>query len=146
LHRGKDSLNDPEDDVFPRKVRVRVTIDSTLPRCVYTKLVDEIGDGEMDLFVDSIKGFPDGGDEDSFLLIDDEWIHYAKKANDHFYLDKRGARGTHAVAHKRDAVVRTGKTFERVVFVPGWREDFTPDEIYFARKRAMDYKPRTLTK
>lgn len=148
LHRGKESLNDADDDVFPRKVRVTVTVDSPMPRCVHTRLIDEIGEGDTEIYVDSTKGFPDGGEDDAFILIDDEWMHFSKRTDERFVLDKRGARGTYQRQHKKDAVIRVGRTFDRVVFVPGWREDFTPDDIYFARKKekALSSQPRRIVK
>ena len=71
-------------------------------------------------------------------------MHYTKRGDDKFIVDKRGARNSLALSHKRDAVVRTGKTFQRVVFIPNWREDFTPDEVYFTRKQAKVQRPRTI--
>ena len=32
------ALNDPTDDVFPQMIKIIVCVDSTMPRCVYTKL------------------------------------------------------------------------------------------------------------
>lgn len=138
LHRGDGgndtSLNDPEDDVFPRKIRVTIVVDSPMPRCLYTKLTDNIGDGDSDIPVEEVKGFADGGDEDSYILIDEEWIRYSKKDENGFHDVERGVRGTRPREHKRDAIVRTGKVFQRIVFIPNWREDFTSDEVYFQRK------------
>src|SRR5262249_16474885 len=93
LHRGSGgdstSLNDPDDDVFPRKIRVTVVVDSPMPRCVNTKLTDNIGDGDSDIPVDEVKGFADGSadgsGEDSYILIDEEWIRYAKKDESGFH-------------------------------------------------------------
>jgi hypothetical protein len=139
LHRyGCDSLNDPEDDVFPQKVRITLTVDSTLPRCLFTRLLDEIGENDRRIDVDSVRGFADGDAEDSFLLIDDEWLHYTKKQDGAFSVDQRGARGTFAKGHAKEAEVRQGQTFRRVVYLPGWREDFMPDNVYIQRKRALE--------
>ena len=143
LHR-KGSLDDSADDVFPRKVRITVVIDSSMPRCLHTRLMDGIGDGDLDIEVDDVRGFADGEDADSFLLIDDEWMHYSTKTDGAFHIDKRGARNTPAREHKRDAVVRTGKVFQRVVFIPNWREDFVSDEDYQARKDAQITKVKTI--
>ena len=143
LHR-KDSLDDPSDDVFPRKVRITVVIDSSPPRCLFTKLLDGIGDGDTEIAVDDVKGFADGDDMDSYLLIDDEWMHYTKKSDGMFHVDQRGARDTHPKEHARDAIVRTGKMFQRVVYIPNWREDFMTDEAYIERKNAQTIKPKRI--
>jgi len=145
LHRGPESLNDSEDDVFPQKVRFTITVDSPLPRCVNTKLLDEISEGETTIFVDNTQGFSDGG-EDSYILIDDEWIQFKRRNPECFVVSRRGARGTTAKGHAANAVVRTGKTFRRVVFIPNYREDLTPDDVYYARKDALANKPKRLVR
>jgi prepilin-type N-terminal cleavage/methylation domain-containing protein len=140
-HRGSDSALDEEDDIFPRKIRVTLTTDSPMPRCVNTKLINEISEhdgGAME--VDSTRGFPDGGDETSYILVEDEWMHYKSKTADGFVIDKRGARGTIARAHKPDAVIRTGKTFRRIIYLPNYREDLTSDEDWRARIEAKKLK------
>ncbi|MBI3828544.1 MAG: hypothetical protein HY291_03455 [Planctomycetes bacterium] len=141
LHR-KGSENDPEDDVFPMKVRVTVTVDSPMPRCVHTKLLEGVGARDGMLFVDSTQGFPAGGKPDSLILIGNEWIHYKDKTDDAFKADLRGARGTVGQDHADGAIVRRGETFTRVVFIPGFRSDWTPDEVYYQRKDALAGRPR----
>jgi prepilin-type N-terminal cleavage/methylation domain-containing protein len=141
------TLNDPEDDVFPQKVRITVTVDSPMPRCLYTKLAGEISEHETRIFVDRARGFADGtdnGDEDSYLLIEDEWMRYTKKEGDIFLVDQRGARNTTAKGHAAEAVVRQGHTFHRVVFLAGWREDRISDNVYLERKKALDQRPRRI--
>ncbi len=106
-----------------------------MPRCVNTSLVDEVSDNGLGrIYVDSTRSFPDGGDDDSYLLIDDEWMHYRKRGSDTFEIDARGARGTTAHGHFAKAVVRTGRTFRRVVYLPTFREDLMPDEVWRAKK------------
>lgn len=143
LHRGNDSADDMEDDVFPEKVRITVTVDSPLPRCVFTRLLEPISDTGGGLIgVDSTKGFPEGDEADPFILIEDEWLHYKKRIPDCFEVDQRGARGTLPKGHAAGAIVRTGKTFRRVIYIPNWREDTTPDEVWRAWKEAQKNKPR----
>jgi type II secretory pathway component PulJ len=125
FHCGAASFNDARDDVFPEKIRVTLTVDSPWPRCVYTKLTDEIGEGDTRLPVDSTQGFDDDGDA-LYILIDDEWIRYKRKDESQFVVEARGARGTQAAAHKADSIVRAGKTFRRTVFIPNYRDDDTP--------------------
>jgi len=147
MHRGEDSADDKDDDVFPEKVRLTITVDSPLPRCVFTKLTDDIGESSGgEILVDSTRSFPEGGDESSYILIDDEWMHFSKKTSESFFIDRRGARGTKAVGHAVNATIRIGKTFRRVVYLPNWRDDWSIDADWRARKEAQRTKPRTLTK
>ncbi len=133
MHRGRESLNDPTDDVFPQKVKITIVTDSPLPRCVHTKLIDGIGDTDGMIYVDSTQGFEEGGTEQSYILIGKEWIHYKLKKPDAFVADVRGARGTNRDSYDEGAIVRRGRLFTRTVFVPGFREDWIPDKVYFQR-------------
>jgi len=143
LHRGQDSADDMDDDVFPEKVRITVTVDSPMPRCVFGRLVGQLGDTEGGFIeVDNTKGFPEGGEPDPYILVEDEWIHYKKKTVEGFEIDQRGARGTLNKGHQAGATVRTGRTFRRVVYLPNWREDPTPDDQWRAWREAQKYKPR----
>lgn len=135
LHRGAVSINDPEDDVFPAKVRVTLTVDSPMPRCVFTRLTALVGPSDERIPVQSARGFPPGDDADSFLLIGKEWIRYSRKAGDSFISAQRGARGTTAESHDEDSVVRVGRTFRRTIFVRCYRDDWSSDKEYFARKQ-----------
>jgi prepilin-type N-terminal cleavage/methylation domain-containing protein len=145
LHRGADSAADTEDDVFPEKIRITVTVDSSMPRCVFTKLVDQMGESDLGrISVEGTKGFPDPDDQDPYLLIDGEWVRFKKRTADTFEISQRGARGTAPRAHAAKAVVRTGKTFRRVVYLPNWREDRMSDEQWRARKEAQKNSVRRL--
>ena len=136
LHRD-GSENIPDDDVFPMKVRVTLTVDSSMPRCTYTKLEEPIGSNDGMIFAGSTRGFPEGGTENSYILIDNEWIHYASKTDDAFKADRRGARGSIPADHLAEAVVRAGQTFRRVIFIPGYREDLTRDEQWLERHQIV---------
>jgi len=145
LHRGPDSADDADDDVFPEKVRITVTVDSPMPRCVYATLLEKTADTTGGLiFASSTKGFNDGDDQDPFILIDEEWLHYRNKTAEGFEIDQRGARGTLAKGHAVGAVIRQGRTFRRVVYIPNWREDTMPDEQWRAWKAAQKNAPRTI--
>ncbi len=116
-------LLDSDSHVFPQKIRITITVDAPMPRCVNTKTIDEVNEYDGMIFVDSTQGFPAGGTEDSYILLEDEWIHYKKKNEDGFVCDERGARGSIQKSHVAGSTIRTGKTFCRVVNIPCYRED-----------------------
>jgi len=140
LHRSRESLTDPEDDVFPMKIRVTMTVDSPLPRCTHTKLSEAIGSSDGMIFVESTRGFPEGGAENSYILVGNEWIHYTSKTEDAFKASRRGARGSIAADHNGDDIVRAGQTFRRVIFIPGFREDWTSDDLWRERRQLSGKK------
>ncbi|MCZ7646518.1 MAG: prepilin-type N-terminal cleavage/methylation domain-containing protein [Planctomycetota bacterium] len=128
------SENDPSDDIFPRMIRVTCTVDAPLPGAVHTKLFEELGADDGMIYVEDTRGFPPGGAESSYIKIGKEWIHYKERREDAFVADERGARGTVRADHAAESVVRVGRTFSRIVFIPGFREDDTPDEVFEQRK------------
>ena len=141
-HRGPISFQDPTDDVFPSKVRITLTVDSPMPRCVYTKLTAPISPSDDRIPVMSTRGFPPGDDNDSFLLIGKEWIQYEEKDGDGFIVIERGARGTTADNHEEGDVIRVGRTFSRTVFIRNYRDDWSSDKDYFNRKEQDDQRGR----
>jgi hypothetical protein len=145
LYRGPESLDDPTDDVFPQMIKVIATVDSTMPRCVHTTLLDDIGERDGEIGVESTRGFPDGGDDDSYILIDDEWMHYSKKTEQSFLIDKRAQRSTHAVGHNAKSNIRVGHTFRRIIYIPNWRSNFMSNEEYYARRAAQQAANQNLT-
>lgn len=125
-YRGRGSVNDPRDDVFPRLIRVTLTVDIPLPRCVHTQLTEPMAVEDMVAKVESTRGFPEGGTDRSYILIAGEWMHYSDLKSEKFIIDRRGARGTVAKDISEEEVVRTGVTFQRVVYLPNHRESPFP--------------------
>lgn len=123
LHADASTFVDPTSHVFPQKIRITVTVDAPMPRCVNTKTLDDINEYDGMIFVDSTQGFPKGGGEDAYILIEDEWVHYKEKRDNGFVCDERGARGTVPRTHKAESLVRIGRTFHRIVNIPCYRED-----------------------
>jgi len=143
LHRGSESRLDTTDDVFPEKIRLTLVCDAPMPRAVNTKLVQEMGDADIGwIEVVNTRGFADGGDLNSHIYVDGEWMAFKNRRADAFEISSRGARGTKAKTHKAGALIRTGRTFRKVVYIPGWREDFTPDTQWRSKRDAQNEPPR----
>ena len=123
LHADASTFVDPASHVYPQKIRITLTVDAPMPRCVNTKNLDDISEADGMIFADSTQGFPKGGTEESYILIENEWVHYREKRENGFVCDERGARGSVARTHKADSVIRVGKTFYRIVNIPCYKED-----------------------
>jgi hypothetical protein len=102
-----------------------------MPRATHTFLSEDLGPHFGEVYVESTRGFPEGGREDSFLLIGNEWVRYKQKHADRFVVEdrkdreSRGARGTIPQDHARGALVRLGRAFRRVVFLPCYNDSLT---------------------
>ncbi|GMV83746.1 MAG: hypothetical protein AMXMBFR7_49300 [Planctomycetota bacterium] len=138
LARAPDLLseNDPSDDVFPRLVRITLTVDAALPGAIHTELVETVSSDDGMLYVEHTEGFPDGGTSQSYLKIGNEWVRYKERREDAFVAEERGARNTIRADHLAGATIRVGRTFHRTVFIPGFREDWITDAVFAQRKFA----------
>ncbi|MHC4914765.1 MAG: PulJ/GspJ family protein [Planctomycetota bacterium] len=131
FHVGAASRDDGEDDVFPEAVQVTLVVESHELRTVRTDLLELLPEAGGEIRVASTRGFPEGGREDSYLLIDDEWIHYKARSERGFTVTPRtketpsgrGRRGTVAAVHAPGAQVRRGVTFIKTVYLPGYRNE-----------------------
>ncbi len=131
FHVGAASRDDGEDDVFPEAVRVTLVVEADELRTVRTDLTERLPEVAGEVHVASTRGFPDGGGEDSYLLVDDEWIHYSARNERGFTVTRatkkkpggRGRRGTVAAVHAPGAQVRCGVTFTRTIYLPGYRNE-----------------------
>jgi type II secretory pathway component PulJ len=147
LHRGDESMLDTSDDVFPEKIRVTLVVDAPMPRAINTTLLQELSDTDMGwVDVDTTRGFADGDDQNSFICIDGEWMRYKNKRSDGFEIVQRGARNTKAASHKPKALIRQGRVFRKVIYLPGWKEDWTPDEVWNSRKLEAQEQKRNFAK
>ncbi len=126
LHRGDDSLNFFDDDVFPSRLQFvmsivqdgRASIDATLTGGVSaTTRTILLNDGA--LFDGSRENPP------THLLIDQEWME-VKSARGRRLTVVRGARQTRAVKHDSGRPVRVGRTFRLTLDVPAHRSSYVP--------------------
>jgi hypothetical protein len=120
---GPQSKDDGEDDVFPEVVRVVLVLEPHQLRTVRTDTLGYISDTTGIIEVASTQGFPPPGRDDSYILVDDEWVHYKGMDKRSFIVDRRGARGTPATSHPRGASVRCGRTFTRTFYLPAYRSE-----------------------
>jgi len=123
FHVGDWSRDDGEDDVFPEMVRVTFVVEPHQLRTVRSDVTDYVNDSVGVIPVASTNGFPPGNRADSYVLVDDEWMHYKEITERSFVIDRRGARGTPATSHGRGASVRRGYTFTRTFYLPAYRNE-----------------------
>jgi len=119
-----DSLFDPSDDVFPRRVQITLVVTNTRGRRRAALLKDDMsGSSGSVINVDDTSVFR--GDSYPYVKIDEEWIRYSHIANEHTLViapGGRGARGTVPADHQGGTDVETGTTFVLTVLIPSYRE------------------------
>lgn len=116
------SLADPDDDVFPRLVEVKLVLSLPYARG-YTFLTQDLDDGSASVPVEWAGAYPEGEGE-RFVKIDKEWISYTRIKPDGTGFDGvvRGRRSTRPAAHAAGSLVRYGLAFRLVVRPPCQRE------------------------
>lgn len=120
LFKGQNSLNDPRDDIFPKRVEVILVFQEE--QNVQARLLEDLDPQDLVVPVHPIDQFPTSKVEQLFVKIDEEWISYQGKDASRLTLLKRGARGTRPSSHRRGAFVRFGRTFSFAVRIPCYRE------------------------
>lgn len=122
---GAASRDDPSDDVFPRQIRVFVSI-AAGGSSPYAVLEQDLTKRDKDVRVDRADGFPTGDDPELFryLRVGTEWIHFKDRTAFAFDVSAggRGARGTRPQDHPEGTEVWGGRTFTETVEVPSYRD------------------------
>jgi len=124
LARGPDSLNNPVDDIFPRRVRVTLVVDRVGSDAARSELSRSVGVDDPTIPVDSTRFAPGGDPAGKFIKIGREWIQWADRNEREFIVEKRGARGTRKESHDAGETVRAGTTLVRDYDIPSFREDW----------------------
>jgi len=124
LARGPDSLLDPIDDVFPRRVRVTLVLDRVGNDAATGELARAIGPQDSTIAVDDTRFAPGGDPAERFIKIGDEWIQWSARDARGFVAERRGARGTRPQSHPAGTTVRAGATLVREYDIPSFREDW----------------------
>jgi len=123
FYAGAASRDDAEDDVFPERVRVTVVIEPHPLRTLRTDTLEPVDDVTARIRVASTRGFPPPGTDSSYILVDEEWVHYKDMDERSFTADVRGARNSVRAVHAQGAPVRCGTTFTRTFYLPGYRSE-----------------------
>ena len=119
-----DSLFDPSDDVFPRRVQITIVVTNTRGRRRAAFLKGDMsGSSGSVINVDDTSVFR--GDSYPYVKVDEEWIRYSHIADERTLViapGGRGARGTVPAAHQGGTDVETGTTFVLTLAIPSYRE------------------------
>ncbi|MBI1852649.1 MAG: prepilin-type N-terminal cleavage/methylation domain-containing protein [Planctomycetes bacterium] len=123
-HVGPDSLADPRDDLFPRAVRLTVTIEREDAGAAAPKVDATVNAKDRRIPVSTTEDLPGPTDPFPFVKIGDEWVRVAgtDRSGSTLTAAERGARDTTAAPHERGARVHTGQTLIRWVELPCHRE------------------------
>lgn len=129
LFRGKQSLNDPSDDIFPAFVRLEATLVTPSQfghgRGELT-LMGDLGTSTVEVPVtetDTLLGLDLG--KERWLKIDSEWMRYQARDVDHvkrIVRVRRGMRGTKKASHTSGAWVYVGQPNELEIKLPVFRD------------------------
>ena len=126
LAQGPESLTDPRDDLFPRRVRARLVLMPALAGARFARLIHPVGDRDdvqrVEIDPPTIVP-PIVAEADRFLKVGTEWIEYAGRTDRGFSISGRGVRGTDRVGHEAGDLVYFGKTWEIQVSIPAFRQE-----------------------
>jgi prepilin-type N-terminal cleavage/methylation domain-containing protein len=121
LDLGPSSLADPRDDVWPRWVRVVVTVDAGPQSPPASFLTQAITDADTSVSVTRPEDIPDPSDQ-PWLKIGAEWVRFQGVVGRTLTGVRRGQRGTKAIAHPVGTPVRAGREAVLDVQIPHGRD------------------------
>jgi prepilin-type N-terminal cleavage/methylation domain-containing protein len=122
------SLDDPTDDVFPRKIRATCVVEELGRNARVGYLQDALAPDAKSMSVADTKFFPAIETSHRYLKVDAEWMEVGVPDGNTFPVIRRGARGTVAVKHDAGARVHHGRTFVQEYDVATFR-DAIGDEL-----------------
>jgi hypothetical protein len=134
--RGKGSLADPDDDVFPDAVRISVILAAPPGETpAATTTVDMPGGGgALRVEVQNGRYLAKLGATSRLLKIGHEWVEAGPSDGVAVSITQRGLLGTAATPHPAGSKVLTGRRFERVVPLPAARSDLVSRDLKRAHR------------
>ncbi len=124
--RGEGSAGNPDDDVFPARVRVTLVLADEGPAAAWTRLARPLSAEAREAEVLDTARFEGAG---PFVRIGREWVRTRVLGPAALRLEERGARGTAARAHPAGEEVQTGRSFSVEIELPAFREDWNLDAL-----------------
>ena len=118
---GPSSLDDPRDDVWPRWVRVIVTVDAGPQTPPASFLTQAITDADTTLQVTRPEDIPDPSDQ-PWLKVGAEWVRFQGVVGRTLTGVRRGQRGTKATPHAAGTSIRAGREAVLDVQLPHGRD------------------------
>ncbi len=120
---GPESLSNPRDDLFPRRVRAEISVIPSVGGARFARLSQHIADkDESPRFdIDPSNIVPAVVDtEKRYLKVGPEWIKYVNRIGDTFSVAARGERGAADVPGDRGEIVYCGRAGGGQVTIPAF--------------------------
>lgn len=128
LAQGPDSLDDPGDDTFPRRIRVTVVVEEVGRGAVRGRLFSELAPDSKTVELYDASFLPANDTTRRYIKIGAEWIAFDNVDGNRLTGCSRGVRGTVAGAHSQGAVVHYGRTVVKEYAVATFRDAYR-DEL-----------------
>lgn len=125
----KSSLDDPDDDTFPRKIRVTLVVEETGQAARVGRLQEELPADATFIEVSDTAFLPATDTTRRFVKVGAEWIEFTGiESGRRITGCKRGARGTTPTTHPMGTKVHHGRTIVREIPVATFRDAYR-DEL-----------------
>jgi hypothetical protein len=125
---GRDSLADPGDDTYPRRIRVTVVVEEVGRNALTGRLFGDVAPDAKSIELYDAKFLPTTDTTQRHVKIGAEWIQFEDVSGNRLTGCKRGVRGTTAAAHTAGAFVHHGRTIVKEYAVATFRDAYR-DEL-----------------
>lgn len=123
LDRGPESWRNPDDDIQPHAVMVRLVAAQAPENAPEGLLAAPIGADDERLELVDGETFP-GAEGGGWVKVGGEWMRYDRLEGDYLLGLQRGQRRTKAIEHAAGVRVHVGRTVEFVVPLPHGKDDW----------------------
>lgn len=137
-----NSLDDPTDDTFPRRLRVIIVVEE-LGRNAKTGLLDEaVSVDDATIPLADTRFLPGTEAQERYVKIDGEWIRFEGVDGNTLTGCSRGRRGTIAKGHKVGAIVHHGRTLVREFALATFRDTYSDELPSLGGRGGLRKRPR----
>jgi len=123
-----ESLADPTDDTFPRRVRVTLVVEQVGAKSEVGFLSADLDDSAKVVELESTAFVPATGTSTRYVKIGSEWIEFGGVDGTALIGCRRGQRGTEALPHTAGSTVHHGRTVVREYGISTFRDTYA-DEL-----------------
>jgi prepilin-type N-terminal cleavage/methylation domain-containing protein len=120
-----DSIEDPTDDTYPRRMRVTLVVEQLGNPAAAGFLVGDLSTDASFIDVADARFVPASDTQERFVKIGAEWIKFTGVEGNSLLGCTRGVRGTRAQAHSAGARVHHGRTVVREYSIATFRDTYS---------------------
>jgi hypothetical protein len=125
--KGEESVSDPTDDTYPRRMRVTLVVEQVGNNAAVGFLAADLSADANYVELQDARFVPAADTTKRYIKIGAEWIQFVGMEGNTLTGCVRGARGTQPTAHESGSIVHHGRTVVREYSIAAFRDTYQDD-------------------